>query len=56
MGTGQAVEENMSNQPIGFDDILAPHSRERFLSEYWTKKFLHQPGVKGRIASILGWD
>jgi ribosomal protein L16 Arg81 hydroxylase len=46
----------MPQTPIGFDQVIAPLGRERFLSEYWTKKFLHQPGPKGRFTPILPWD
>ena len=45
----------MSQANITFDQILAPMRREEFLEEYWTKKFLHQPGEKGRFTPILPW-
>ncbi len=46
----------MSSQPIGFSEILAPLGLEEFRREYWTRKFLHQPGPKGRFTSILPWE
>ena len=41
------------DEAITFDDIIAPLSRERFLSEYWNKSFLHLTGPKGRFTSLL---
>ena len=41
---------------VEFDQIIAPLSRERFLAEYWTKKFLHLAGPKGRFTPILPWE
>jgi hypothetical protein len=46
----------MSTKPVGFDDVIAPLGRERFLSEYWTRQFLHLPGPKGRFTPILPWE
>ncbi|HWY62282.1 MAG TPA: cupin domain-containing protein [Rhizomicrobium sp.] len=46
----------MSNQPIGFDEVIEPLGRERFLSEYWTRKYLHIPGPKGRFTRLLPWE
>lgn len=46
----------MSHQKIGFDEVLAPLGREHFLSEYWTKKFLHLEGPKGRFTPVLPWE
>ena len=46
----------MSRDAIGFDEVIAPLSREQFLSEYWTKKFLHLSGPKGRFTPILPWE
>ena len=45
----------MSRPKFEFDQIIAPLSRERFLGEYWTKKFLHLSGSKGRFTPILPW-
>ena len=42
--------------PTRFDDIIAPLTRERFLSEYWTRKFLHLRGEKGRFTPLLTWE
>ena len=46
----------MDHSPIMFDDVIAPLTRERFLSEFWTKKFLHLRGQKGRFTSLLTWE
>jgi Cupin superfamily protein len=46
----------MGHSPIMFDDVIAPLTRERFLSEFWTKKFLHLRGQKGRFTSLLTWE
>ena len=46
----------MSYPAIDFDQIIAPLTRERFLAEYWTKKFLHLAGPKGRFTPILPWE
>jgi ribosomal protein L16 Arg81 hydroxylase len=46
----------MSHPAIDFDQMIAPLTRERFLAEYWTKKFLHLAGPKGRFTPILPWD
>lgn len=46
----------MSHLAIDFDQIIAPLTRERFLAEYWTKKFLHVAGPKGRFTPILPWE
>jgi ribosomal protein L16 Arg81 hydroxylase len=41
---------------IDFNQIIAPLSRERFLADYWTKKFLHLSGPRGRFTPILPWE
>lgn len=46
----------MSHPAIDFDQMIAPLTRERFLAEYWTKKFLHIAGPKGRFTPILPWE
>lgn len=46
----------MSYPAIDFDQMIAPLTRERFLAEYWTRKFLHVPGTKGRFTPILPWE
>jgi ribosomal protein L16 Arg81 hydroxylase len=46
----------MSHTPIDFDQMIAPMTRERFLAEYWTKKFLHTAGARGRFTPILPWE
>lgn len=46
----------MASSMIGFDQVIAPLGRAQFLSEYWTKKFLYQPGAQGRFTAILPWD
>src|SRR5581483_5663465 len=51
-----ATIRRMSYPAIDFDQIIAPLTRERFLAEYWTKKFLHLAGPKGRFTPILPWE
>ena len=46
----------MSQQPVGFDDILAPLSRQQFLADYWGQKFCHLMGAKGRFTLLLSWE
>ena len=46
----------MSRPQIDFDQILAPLGRARFFADYWTKKFLHLSGPKGRFTPILPWE
>jgi ribosomal protein L16 Arg81 hydroxylase len=41
---------------IVFDELIAPLSRERFIAEYWTKKFLHLRGPKSRFTPMLPWE
>lgn len=46
--------------PIGFDDIIAPVSRETFFADYYDKKPLHIPaadsGLSGRFGDVMNWD
>ena len=46
----------MDKDPIAFEDVIAPLSRERFLSEFWNKSFVRLSGRKGRFSSLLPWD
>ena len=46
----------LRDRPVTFDDVIAPLTRERFLAEFWEKKFLHLSGVKGRFAHLLPWQ
>ena len=46
----------MNDEAIGFDQIIAPLTRERFLSEFWNRSFLHLKGVGGRFTPLLPWD
>lgn len=46
----------MQDKPHAFDDIIAPLTRERFLSEFWDKSLLHLRGQKGRFTPLLTWD
>lgn len=39
-----------------FDDVIAPLTRQQFLSDYWAKSLLHQAGEKGRFTPLLPWD
>lgn len=42
--------------PILLDDVIAPLSRERFVSDYWTKSHLHAPGEKDRFRALFDWE
>ena len=46
----------MEPQSISFDGVIAPLTRDRFLSEYWTKSWLRLPGQKGRFSHLLTWE
>src|ERR1700749_4181245 len=46
----------MTSTVLDFDQMIAPLTRERFLAEYWTRKFVHIAGSKGRFSSILPWE
>jgi ribosomal protein L16 Arg81 hydroxylase len=46
----------MPHPAIAFDQVIAPIGREQFLAEYWTRKFLHLSGAKGRFAALLPWE
>src|SRR5690349_11889983 len=39
-----------------FDQVIAPLSREAFLSDYWEKAWLHIPGAANRFCHLLSWD
>jgi ribosomal protein L16 Arg81 hydroxylase len=41
---------------LEFNHILAPLTRDRFLSDYWNTSFLAAKGVPGRFADLLSWD
>src|ERR1051325_2458909 len=41
---------------LEFDHIIAPVTRDRFLTDYWNKSFLFQKGEPGRFAHLLSWD
>src|SRR3984957_4770908 len=55
---GFTIEEIpvMHDGSMTFDDIIAPLTRERFLSEFWNKSLLHLRGQKGRFTLLLTWD
>jgi ribosomal protein L16 Arg81 hydroxylase len=40
---------------LEFDHIIAPLTREQFLTDYWNKSFLAAKGTPGRFADLLGW-
>ena len=46
----------MGRGSVTFDDVIAPVTRERFLSEIWTKSFLHLRGQRGRFTALLTWE
>jgi len=39
-----------------FDQVIAPLSREGFLSDHWEKTWLHIPGAMERFAHLLTWE
>jgi len=39
-----------------FDQVIAPLSREAFLSDHWEKTWLHIPGAANRFSHLLTWD
>lgn len=41
---------------LEFDHVIAPLTRDRFLSEFWSKSVLVAKGTPGRFAGLLGWD
>ena len=41
---------------LEFDHVIAPLTRERFLTEFWSKSFLVAKGTAGRFSGLLGWD
>ncbi len=46
----------MRDEAIALDDVIAPLTRERFVTEFWTKSYLFLKGTKGRFAPLLTWD
>lgn len=38
------------------EHLIAPVSLERFLAEYWTKRFLHIPGASDKLSHWFPWD
>ena len=44
-----------TSRKITFDGVIVPLRRQVFLSDFWSKSFLHLPGPKGRFASLLPW-
>jgi ribosomal protein L16 Arg81 hydroxylase len=41
---------------LGFDELIAPMSSERFVNEYWQKRPSHIPGVSGKFQGLFSWD
>lgn len=41
---------------MDFDQIIAPLSREEFLSRHWGQTWLHLKGTPGRFAELMPWD
>src|SRR5678815_2778342 len=39
-----------------FDRLIAPLTRDEFLSKHWGKSFAHLNGPGGRFTPILSWD
>jgi ribosomal protein L16 Arg81 hydroxylase len=39
----------------GFDDVISPLTREKFLTNYWGKSFVRLPGRPRRFESLLRW-
>ena len=46
----------MRDEALALDDVIAPLTRERFVTEFWTKSYLVQKGTKGRFTELLTWD
>ena len=38
-----------------FDEVIAPVSREKFLSDHWNQTFLHIPGSAPRFRELFTW-
>jgi ribosomal protein L16 Arg81 hydroxylase len=41
---------------LDFDHVIAPLTRDRFLTEFWSKSFLVSKGTAGRFSGLFGWD
>lgn len=41
---------------MNFDEVIAPLSRQDFLSDHWGKSFTHMKGTAGRFTGLLTWD
>lgn len=47
---------NGESEDTAFDRIIAPLTRQEFLSRFWAKSFLRLTGQPGRFSSLLPWD
>jgi ribosomal protein L16 Arg81 hydroxylase len=41
---------------LGFDEVISPLTREKFLTNYWGKSFVRLPGRPRRFESLLPWS
>jgi ribosomal protein L16 Arg81 hydroxylase len=41
---------------VDFDSIIAPMTREEFLSRHWEQTWLHLKGAPGRFTGLMPWD
>jgi ribosomal protein L16 Arg81 hydroxylase len=41
---------------MDFDEVIAPLTRKKFLSDHWNKAFLRMKGKAGRFTGLLTWD
>lgn len=41
---------------MDFDRIIAPMTREEFLSRHWEQSWLHLKGAPGRFTELMPWD
>ena len=41
---------------IALNNVIAPMTRERFVTDFWTKEHLVLKGAKGRFSPLLTWD
>lgn len=50
------VTQTVSTIPTTMADVLAPMRLSEFLSDYWTKSFLHQSGEADRFSGLCSWE
>lgn len=40
---------------LGFEYLIAPHSKEKFIEKYWGKRAVFMPNSADRFESLFGW-